>query len=320
MPGDATDAPLFNTAAVVQRTGVPAATFRAWERRYQFPHPHREESGQRLYSERDIRAIQWLHQQTGRGVSISRAISMLRQGFADSLEPLVAIPLGTKGAAPRSLAQIANDLIDTLLEFDAARAEALLAEAFSLHPLEDVCLGTIEPVLVEIGERWHGGVISVAEEHFASSFLRSRLLGLMTVYPQDSRQAPIIAACAPGEWHELGIAMVSLFLVRHGYRVHYLGPNLPVEELRTVLQRHHPTLVVFSATSEESARSLVSMAQLVAAAPEPRPATAYGGRVFNRQGDLRSTVPGTYLGHDAREALHTVRALLTRREPTARAS
>ena len=42
--------PLFNTKAVSQETGVPADTFRAWERRYGVPRPQRTEGGHRLYS------------------------------------------------------------------------------------------------------------------------------------------------------------------------------------------------------------------------------------------------------------------------------
>jgi hypothetical protein len=33
--------PIYNTQAVVQLTGVPAPTFRAWERRYGVPRPAR---------------------------------------------------------------------------------------------------------------------------------------------------------------------------------------------------------------------------------------------------------------------------------------
>src|SRR5690348_6050098 len=79
---DAVDAALYNTAAVVQRTGVPATTFRAWERRYGYPKPRRDTGGQRLYSERDIDSIRWLSEQTAQGVAISRAVEMLRGGYA----------------------------------------------------------------------------------------------------------------------------------------------------------------------------------------------------------------------------------------------
>ena len=82
MPAEISDTPLYNTSAVVQRTGVPATTVRAWERRYGYPKPHRDSAGQRLYSEHDIQAIRWLSDQTTHGVAISRAVEMLRGGHA----------------------------------------------------------------------------------------------------------------------------------------------------------------------------------------------------------------------------------------------
>src|SRR4051812_17690234 len=67
----------YNTKAVVNETGVPADTFRAWERRYGTPLPHRTASGQRLYSERDIAIIRWLRDRTAAGLTVSQAIRLL---------------------------------------------------------------------------------------------------------------------------------------------------------------------------------------------------------------------------------------------------
>src|SRR4249919_2127479 len=70
-------APVFNTKAVARETGVPADTFRAWERRYGIPRPQRTPGGHRLYSERDIRIIRWLRDRTDEGVNISHAVMLL---------------------------------------------------------------------------------------------------------------------------------------------------------------------------------------------------------------------------------------------------
>jgi len=54
------DAPLFNTKAVVQQTGISGPTLRAWERRYAILSPERAQNDYRLYSEHDIALIRWL--------------------------------------------------------------------------------------------------------------------------------------------------------------------------------------------------------------------------------------------------------------------
>ncbi len=72
------DFPLYNTKAVVQQTGIPAPTLRAWERRYTFLSPGRADNSYRLYSERDIVIIHWLKERVDAGMSISQAIALFR--------------------------------------------------------------------------------------------------------------------------------------------------------------------------------------------------------------------------------------------------
>jgi DNA-binding transcriptional MerR regulator len=72
------DSPMFNTGAVVQQTGVPAPTLRAWERRYTLISPERARNTYRLYSERDIALIRWLKHRIDSGMSISHAIALFR--------------------------------------------------------------------------------------------------------------------------------------------------------------------------------------------------------------------------------------------------
>ena len=45
----------------------------------------------------------------------------------------------------------------------------------------------------------------------------------------DTDSPTILAACPPGEWHELGLMMICLFLARRQHAVAYLGANLPAE-------------------------------------------------------------------------------------------
>src|ERR1700730_4730802 len=72
------DVPLFNTKAVVQKTGIAAPTLRAWERRYAILSPERAQNDYRLYSERDIAIIRWLKDRVDAGMSISQSIALLR--------------------------------------------------------------------------------------------------------------------------------------------------------------------------------------------------------------------------------------------------
>ena len=301
----ASDRPTYNTAAVEQQTGLRPATFRAWERRYGFPKPRRLPGNQRLYSDQDIAAIRWLQRRTDEGLSISHAIRLLQVRLREGVVPHAPADVETG----RPTAAMADDLTRALLAFDAVAAEQVLSEAFAMYRVEEVCLGVMTPALVEIGERWHNGEISVATEHFASSFLRRKLFSLLNVYESGRGRGLVFAGCAPDEWHEIGVLMISLFLVRRGIRLGYLGPNLSADGLAETLRHHRPDLLIVSATSEETAERVGELESVVSALPEPRPALGFGGHGFDDEA-RRQRVAGTFLGPDATSAVQIVEHLL----------
>lgn len=141
-------APVFNTKAVALETSVPPDTFRAWERRYGVPRPQRTQGGHRLYSERDIAVIRWLRDRTAEGMNISHAVMLL----SNVLEDDGALPVTNSS---RGLDQFVGELTQCLISFDASTADRLLGEAFAIHPFEHVLLELIQPVMSEVGERWH---------------------------------------------------------------------------------------------------------------------------------------------------------------------
>src|SRR5215212_8963290 len=122
----ASHAPGYNTAAVARRCGMPAATFQAWERRHGFPAPRRGPGKQRLYSERDVRALRWLQARIAEGLTISAALALLRASLGAS--PVPAPPATPIGRADQSTGGLARRLEGALLAFDAARAGATLGE------------------------------------------------------------------------------------------------------------------------------------------------------------------------------------------------
>ena len=63
----------YRIQAVAEMTGIPAATLRAWERRYGVPSPMRTESADRLYSDSDIDVIRKLRELTENGMAPAEA-------------------------------------------------------------------------------------------------------------------------------------------------------------------------------------------------------------------------------------------------------
>lgn len=304
--------PFYTIKTVVQVTGITPATLRAWERRYKALSPSRSDGGYRLYSERDIATLLWLKGQLEAGVTISRAVALLERYHEAGEEPELAMSLAAlKGqpAAPtanqvRSQEALTEELLAALLAFHETDAEALLTEAFALYPVEVVAEEIIAPTLTEIGELWHDGKATIVQEHFATAFLRRRLTALFHAYEQPEFGPLAITGSAPSDWHDIGILLVSMDLRRHGWRVIYLGQNVPAGHLIEEIVRLRPELVCVSATTRESATGDLSQVnEAIQRMPEPRPRLIVGGAAFNADPELQQLYPGAYLGASARSVV-----------------
>src|SRR3982751_5110976 len=113
-------APVFNTKAVARETGVPADTFRAWERRYGMPRPQRTQGGHRLYSERDIAIIRWLRDRTDQGVNISHAVLLLTNTLDTAA--IASLPGNDES---RASGQLIDEIVQALMEFDSTLADKI---------------------------------------------------------------------------------------------------------------------------------------------------------------------------------------------------
>ncbi|MEZ4735461.1 MAG: MerR family transcriptional regulator [Caldilineaceae bacterium] len=314
--------PLYNIKAVEQSTGITSSTLRAWERRYHVCQPQRSESGYRLYSDRDIAVIRWLKAQVDAGMSISQAVVWLDNltASAGNLEQVTLPTTGETVVAPlspvthhmmrRDYAVLQKELLSALFAFQEDTAERVLAEAFALYPVELVGENVIAPVLVEIGERWHRGEVSVTLEHYATALLQQRLAAILRTAPNPSQQNPIWVVCAPSEEHEVGAMLLTIYLRRAGYQTQFLGKNIMAADLIRDVDRYQPALILFSATTHESAQKLQALTQELAKLTAGRPIIGYGGRIFQKQPALRNEITGIYMGDSAYEAVESTMELL----------
>ena len=284
----------YTVNEVEERTGVPAATLRQWERRYGFPLPERSGSGYRLYGDDDLRHILAMKRHIDDGVPASRAAEMVRVEEA-----------GARG--PRPVSKLKDELVAALLELDEAQADRVVGEAHALHPLEDVVLDLFRNTMFDLGQRWHDGEINTTTEHFASSYVQGRLRQLMSLAGTNRHGQRVIVACAPHDQHEIGAMMLAVMLRREGYLVYYVGANTPVADLAAMARDVRPAVVMVSASSLDSVQFLLEQrAHLAAIAP----VVAFGGHGFDEDPRRAELAGGVYLGHDIPAALKRLAELL----------
>lgn len=293
--------PLFTAAEAEMRTGVPAATLRQWERRYGIPAPARSASGYRMYSPLDLAQIGQMQSLLQDGVPASRAAELARRAHPRPAPDPAPLPSTT----PQQ--RLSGELLTALLEPDLDRAAVVLGAAHAQFPVEEVVLGVMAPTLVEIGTLWARGEITVAHEHQASAYVRGRLMGLLELAGRAEFGPRVLAACAPGERHEIGLLILVLLLRRRGVQAEYLGADLPLADL-AAYARHRPAEAVLLGLNGEWA--LGSTQAQLGALRGLRLPIFYGGGLLNTRPALAAELGGRYAGADAQRATDTIVAAL----------
>lgn len=241
----APDRVLIRIGELSRRTGVPADTLRAWERRYGLLSPARSEGGFRLYHRQDEERVRAMRSLLDSGLSAAEAARVAKLQTL----PSTAEASSTAGADRR--------LEEALERFDEAEANAVLDEAVSALSVDALAGQVILPALKHVGERWQRGEVSVGQEHFASNVVRGRLAGLARNWGAGSGPLALLA-CPPGELHDIGLLVFGLVLRARGWRIAYLGANSPVETVAEAAARLDPRAVVLTALADGPFRSAAS--------------------------------------------------------------
>ncbi|MCA9932419.1 MAG: cobalamin B12-binding domain-containing protein [Ardenticatenaceae bacterium] len=289
--------PAFNMKVIVQETGIKPDTLRAWERRYGLPDPQRTDGGHRLYSEYDIALVKWLMGRQVEGMSISRAVKMLKQLQETGQDPLLSSVNKPPLTSPL---QISGDMIvqareawiQACLQFNEYEAHQILTQAYAIYPVELVSQEVLQKGLAAIGESWYRGEATVQQEHFASELAVRQLEALLTSMVRATRHGRILIACPPQEQHTFGALLLTLLLRRRGWDVVYLGANVPLHQLQEALDTIQPHLVILSAQTLHTAGTMLEMADFLQANNVP---LTFGGAVFHQLPAVRQHIPGHFL-------------------------
>jgi MerR family transcriptional regulator, light-induced transcriptional regulator len=239
---------------VAERTGLSQEVLRVWERRYGAVRPGRTAGGQRLYTDADVERLRLLRRATNGGRSIG---SVARLGV-EELSRLVREDSAAGALAPggRASPEALPDLEEALSQvraLDGVALEALLRRGATVLGVPRFLDGVVGPFMKRVGDEWHGGRLSPAHEHLATSVVQRVVHGVLSTLGA-SESAPVFVAAAPmGERHELGALLAAATAAAAGWRVVYLGPDLPASDIATAAVATGATAVGVSVVYAASA-------------------------------------------------------------------
>lgn len=270
-----------------QLSGLSPHVIRIWERRYGALSPARTDTNRRMYCHEAIYRLKLLRELTEQGHRIgniaripTEELQKLQeqqlQPSATAVEPTsfsvdAAIPLETQQ-------QFIDLCIEASKAYDCDRLRRLLQRARQQFGQRGMLHHVICPLIMHIGAEWQAGNLRPSQEHVTTSVIREIL---MTPVPgsQTAANAPEIIITTPaGEMHELGALIAAASARDLGWKITYLGPNLPVEEIAACAKARKARAVALSVVYPENCPTIEGkLRQLRQLLPEPM-ALIVGGR------------------------------------------
>ncbi len=228
----------YRIQTVAEMTGVPAATLRAWERRYGIPVPERSNSSYRLFSEHDVASIRRLKELCDNGMAPAEAAKMVSRLEEASNNPVEGDPYSRACAA----------VMRAVVDFDPQALELAIRGAMFLGSATTVYSRVLAPVMREVGNGWHRGELSIAQEHMTSEMLSAVARDMLRLLdpPPDAPQA--VVACFADEDHTLPLYGVAFALIQAGMSPLLLGAKTPPSAIRHAVESIQPRLVALSVT------------------------------------------------------------------------
>ncbi len=274
----------FSIGGVARRTGLTPPLIRMWEARYGAVTPDRSDSGQRRYSEADVRRLELLRALVDSG----RRIGLVAGLATDDLEKHVAaLRRPTVRLVEMRPPETLGPAIGAIRSLDSERFRATLDEAALRLGNIEMLERFLAPLMREIGERCASGDLRMVHEHLATAEVRGFLDGVAGAFPASPGAPALVAGTPAWQHHELGSLLVAAAARAEGWRVAYLGPNLPAAELATAAIEVDASAVALSLTYvDEPGRLLAELATLRRLLPDGVELIVGGGGASGLSGDL----------------------------------
>ncbi|HWM93794.1 MAG TPA: MerR family transcriptional regulator [Thermoanaerobaculia bacterium] len=269
---------------VARRTGLKPDLIRAWERRYGAVAPGRSPTRRRYYSDAEIERLSLLSRVVRAGHTISQ-VAQLPNG---ELEELIARD-ATSPAAPAAGPSCRTDAILGCCLAAVQRLEPrdlghLIQRASVELSAPELLDEMLVPLMQRIGDQWKQGTLRPFHEHMASAVVRS-FLG--TTLGEANHGAPVFVAATPArQRHELGALLATTCAAAEGWRVLYLGPDLPPEEIAAAALHHGAQTVALSLVYPPDDALLRDELRRLRRLLDPRTELIVGGRASAAYADV----------------------------------
>ena len=237
----------YTIRTVAGKTGLSVHTIRAWERRYGVLAPARTDTNRRLYDNSDVDRLTLLAAAIKQGHTIGQAahlpIERLREVVeAESGHPVTPQAVRDQGS-PEQIVAECEASVDRL---DSTSLENALARSTITLGLWRTIEQVLVPLLDTIELRWTRGSLSIAQEHLASAVIQAWLQATRRTIVSPPNAPRILITTPQRQLHELGALIVAMMAAMYGWKVVYLGANVPADEIVQAIRQSRSNAVALS--------------------------------------------------------------------------
>lgn len=218
----------YSVAQVEAISGIRSHTLRIWERRYKFLNPMRTETNIRYYTDKELRKLITIGILTRNGHKISKIDKMTDEDINNNVTNIL-------NSSTINNEDEINSLTLCTLNMDEDAFNTIFQRQIIRKGLYFAITEIIYPFLNYIGVLWGTNKIIPAQEHFISNLIRNKIISATETLPLPAESAPaILLFLLEEEDHEIALLMASFLAKNIGWRVYYLGQNVPNENINTV--------------------------------------------------------------------------------------
>jgi DNA-binding transcriptional MerR regulator/methylmalonyl-CoA mutase cobalamin-binding subunit len=220
-------------------SGIKAHTIRIWEKRHNIIQPARTSTNIRFYSDEDLKKIINVSMLNNHGMKISKIAEM---SFGEINRKILEMT-----SSQTSASGYIEQLVVAMVDLEEEQFEKTLNNLVRKFGFERTITEAIYPFLEKIGILWQTKNITPAQEHFISNLIRQKIIAATDALPLASNSKKKILLFLPEyEMHELGLLFNYYLLKQAGFKVYYLGQNVPNEDLIGIVATHEPQTLVTS--------------------------------------------------------------------------
>lgn len=257
----------YPISAVANLTGIPLDTLRAWERRYQTVIPKRA-AHRRLYSEDQIQRLLMLRNAVEQGHSIGQVAGLSDRQLLHLLEESSSLISGESAPKKTDSNQILAPVLGALDRFDYARTDHEINRlAAALGSPRNFVFHVALPLMRVVGERWHEGRCSIAQEHILSNLLTAVLASLVRTYSSSTPPARVLLATPRNEHHAFPAMAAAMLTAAGGLGAIYLGTDLPAAEIALAARKSEADVILLSISSAPNPEVLDDLSYIARKVP-----------------------------------------------------